>query len=411
MEPKQTSYPKEKIRILFLENISDTALRKFESHGYIRAQKISRALSEDELIKEIKDVHILGIRSKTQVTEKVLKAAKKLQAIGCFCIGVNQVDLDAATRYGVVVFNAPYSNTRSVAELVIGSAIMLIRRIPDKNKAAHEGIWFKESTGSYELRGKKLGIIGYGNIGSQVSVLAEAIGMKVGFYDVETKLPLGNATDLKSLKELLSQSDVVTLHVPETPETVNIINKNTLKYFKNSAILINYARGQVVDLEALRKAILDKKLSGAAIDVFPVEPEKNGDKFYTPLQQLPNVILTPHIGGSTEEAQANIGEDVSIKLFNYLEKGITNGSHTVPALSLPPQEGAHRILHIHENVPGVLSEINTTLSKNKINIVGQYLKTNDKIGYVVLDIDKKISDRAIQLLKAVDHTIKVRMLY
>ena len=411
MEPKQTSYPKEKIRILFLENISDTALRKFESHGYIRAQKISRALSEDELIKEIKDVHILGIRSKTQVTEKVLKAAKKLQAIGCFCIGVNQVDLDAATRYGVVVFNAPYSNTRSVAELVIGSAIMLIRRIPDKNKAAHEGTWFKESTGSYELRGKKLGIIGYGNIGSQVSVLAEAIGMKVGFYDVETKLPLGNATDLKSLKELLSQSDVVTLHVPETPETVNIINKNTLKYFKNSAILINYARGQVVDLEALRKAILDKKLSGAAIDVFPVEPEKNGDKFYTPLQQLPNVILTPHIGGSTEEAQANIGEDVSIKLFNYLEKGITNGSHTVPALSLPPQEGAHRILHIHENVPGVLSEINTTLSKNKINIVGQYLKTNDKIGYVVLDIDKKISDRAIQLLKAVDHTIKVRMLY
>ena len=411
MEPKQTSYPKEKIRILFLENISDTALKKFESHGYIKAHKITKALSEEELIKEIKDVHILGIRSKTQVTDKVLNAAKKLQAIGCFCIGINQVDLESATRHGVVVFNAPYSNTRSVAELVIGSAIMLIRRIPDKNKAAHEGVWYKEATGSYELRGKKLGIIGYGNIGSQVSVLAEAIGMKVGFYDVETKLPLGNATDMKSLKELLSQSDVVTLHVPETPETKNIINKNTLKFFKNSSILINYARGQVVDIEELSKAIADKKLSGAAIDVFPQEPEKNGDKFYTPLQQLPNVILTPHIGGSTEEAQANIGEDVSTKLFNYLEKGMTNGSHTVPALSLPPQEGAHRILHIHENVPGVLSEINTTLSKNKINIVGQYLKTNDQIGYVVLDIDKKISDRALQLLKAVDHTIKVRMLY
>ncbi len=407
----KTSYPKEKIRILFLENISDIAVKNFKQHGYVQAEKISKALSEDELIKEIKYVHILGIRSKTQITKKVLDAAVKLQAIGCFCIGVNQVDLKAATKNGVVVFNAPYSNTRSVAELVIGLAIMLIRRIPDKNKAAHEGIWMKDAKNSYELRGKTLGIIGYGNIGSQVSVLAEAMGMKVLFYDVETKLPLGNAVDAKSLKELLSKADVVTLHVPETTQTKNIINKATLKHFKKGSILINYARGEVVELEALRKAILDEQVGGAAVDVFPVEPEKNGDRFQSPLQDLPNVILTPHIGGSTEEAQQNIGEDVSIKLFNYLEKGITFGSHTVPALALPPQEGSHRILHIHNNVPGVLSAINTQLSKNNINIVGQYLKTNEEIGYVVLDVDKQLSAKALQLLKEVKETIKVRMLY
>src|SRR5678810_664490 len=373
--------------------------------------RITKALSEDDLIREIKDVHILGIRSKTQITSKVLEAANKLQAIGCFCIGVNQVDLHSATEHGIAVFNAPYSNTRSVAELVIAASIMLIRRIPDKNKSAHEGIWMKESKGSYELRGKTLGIIGYGNIGSQVSVLAEAMGMKVIFYDIETKLPLGNAEDAKSLKELLNRSDVVTLHVPETSQTKNLINKTNLKYFKKGAILINYARGEVVDLDALRKAIIDGAIGGAAVDVFPQEPEKNGDRFQTPLQDLPNVILTPHIGGSTEEAQENIGEDVSSKLFNYLEKGITFGSHTVPALALPPQEKSHRILHIHNNVPGVLSEINTTLSKNNINILGQYLKTNDEIGYVVLDVDRQISSKALQLLKEVKQTIKVRMLY
>jgi D-3-phosphoglycerate dehydrogenase len=408
---KQTSYPKEKIRILFLENISDTAVKNFRQQGYVQVEKISKALTEEELIEEIKDVHILGIRSKTQITKNILDAAKKLQAIGCFCIGVNQVDLKAATRNGVVVFNAPYSNTRSVAELVIGLAIMLIRRIPDKNKAAHEGIWMKDAKGSFELRGKTLGIIGYGNIGSQVSVLAEALGMKVIFYDVETKLPLGNASDGKTLKDVLSKADVVTLHVPETSQTKNIINKNTLKYFKKGSILINYARGEVVDLEALRKAILDEQVGGAAVDVYPWEPEKNGDRFQTPLQDLPNVILTPHIGGSTEEAQQNIGEDVSNKLFNYLEKGITFGSHTVPALALPPQEGSHRILHIHNNVPGVLSEINTQLSKHNINILGQYLKTNEDIGYVVLDVDKQLSNRATQLLKEVKATIKVRALY
>ncbi|MGZ8524569.1 MAG: phosphoglycerate dehydrogenase [Chitinophagaceae bacterium] len=408
---EKTSYPKEKIRILFLENISDLAVKNFQQQGYTQVEKISKALTEEELIKEIRDVHILGIRSKTQITSNVLDSAKKLQAIGCFCIGVNQVNLKAATKNGVVVFNAPYSNTRSVAELVIGLSIMLIRRIPDKNKAAHEGIWMKEAKGSYELRGKTLGIIGYGNIGSQVSVLAEAMGMKVIFYDVETKLPLGNATDGKTLKDVLGKADIVTLHVPETGQTKNLINKANLKYFKKGSILINYARGEVVDLEALRKAITEGHLGGAAIDVFPWEPEKNGDRFQTPLQDLPNVILTPHIGGSTEEAQQNIGEDVSVKLFNYLEKGITFGSHTVPALALPPQEGSHRILHIHRNVPGVLSAINTQLSKHNINIVGQYLKTNEEIGYVVLDVDKKLSAQALGLLKEVKETIKVRMLY
>jgi len=411
MEPTKTSYPKEKIRILFLENISDAAVKNFSKHGYVQVEKITKALNEDDLIREIKDVHILGIRSKTHITPKVLDAAKKLQAIGCFCIGVNQVDLHAATERGVAVFNAPYSNTRSVAELVIASSIMLIRRIPDKNKSAHEGIWMKESKGSYELRGKTLGIIGYGNIGTQVSVLAEGLGMKVMFYDVETKMPMGNAVDAKSLKELLKRSDVITLHVPETPQTKNLVNKTNLKHFKKGSILINYARGEVVDLDALQLALKSGQLSGAAIDVYPWEPEKNGDKFQTPLQNIPNVILTPHIGGSTEEAQQNIGEDVSMKLFHFLEKGITNGSHTVPALSLPPQEGAHRILHIHNNVPGVLSEINTQLSKNNINILAQYLKTNDEIGYVVLDVDKKISGQAFQLLKEVKQTIKVRLLY
>lgn len=408
---QQTSYPKEKIKVLLLENISDLAVKNFQSQGYVSVEKLTKALTEDELVKAIKDVHILGIRSKTMITPKVLAAATKLQAIGCFCIGVNQVNLQSATEHGVAVFNAPYSNTRSVAELVIGLSIMLIRRIPDKNKAAHQGIWMKDAKGSFELRGKTLGIIGYGNIGSQVSVLAEAMGMKVLFYDAETKLPLGNAVDGKTLKEVLGKSDVVTMHVPDTTQTRNIINKTTIKYFKKGSILINYARGEVVDLDALRKAIIEGHIAGAAIDVFPWEPEKNGDRFQSPVQDLPNVILTPHIGGSTEEAQQNIGEDVSNKMLNFLEKGITFGSHSVPALALPPQEGSHRILHIHKNVPGVLSAINTQLSKHNINIVGQYLKTNETIGYVVLDVDRKLSKQAVQLLKEVKETIKVRLLY
>ena len=319
-DKKITSYPKEKINILFLENISEVAVKQFTNSGYMNVKRINAALSEVELCHAIKNVHLLGIRSKTQITKKVLDAAEKLQAIGCFCIGVNQVDLKAATKGGVVVFNAPYSNTRSVAELVIGASIMLIRRIIDKNRAAHEGIWLKEASGSYELRGKTLGIIGYGNIGSQVSVLSESLGMKVIFYDTETKLPLGNAEDKKSLKEVVSKSDIVTLHVPEMASTKNLINKTNLKYFKKGSILINYARGEVVDLEALRKVLLDGSIGGAAIDVFPWEPEKNGDRFLTPLQGLNNVLLTPHIGGSTQEAQQNIGDDVSKKLFQYLEK-------------------------------------------------------------------------------------------
>lgn len=410
-EKKNTSYPKEKINILFLENISDLAVKQFKDAGYSNVRKLSGAVSEAELVREIKNVHILGIRSKTQVTPAVLEAATKLQAIGCFCIGVNQVNLASATTHGVAVFNAPYSNTRSVAELVIGASILLVRKILDKNKAAHDGSWMKDATGSHELRGKTIGIIGYGNIGSQVSVLAEALGMKVMFYDAETKLPLGNASDSKNLKELLQQADVVTLHVPELASTKNLINKSNLVHFKKGAILLNYARGEVVDLPALSKAILNGQLGGAAIDVYPVEPEKNGDAFTTVLQGLPNVLLTPHIGGSTQEAQNNIGVDVSAKLFNYLEKGISTGSHSIPGLALPPQEGAHRILHIHNNVPGVLSQINTLLSKNNINILAQYLKTNDDIGYVVLDVDKSLSKNAIDLLRGVKETIKVRMLY
>jgi D-3-phosphoglycerate dehydrogenase / 2-oxoglutarate reductase len=410
-DKKRTSYPKEKINILLLENISDLAVENFKKAGYTSIKKIAGALSEQDLIKQVKDVHLLGIRSKSQITPAILNAAPKLQAIGCFCIGVNQVNLAEATVHGVSVFNAPYSNTRSVAELVIGLSVMLIRRIPDKNTAAHEGKWMKEAKGSYELRGKTLGIIGYGNIGAQVSVLAEALGMKVIFYDILTKLPLGNAQSRKSIKELVAEADLVTLHVPETAQTKNIISASLLKHFKKGSILINYARGEVVDLEALRDALQSGQLSGAAIDVFPVEPEKNGDAFVSPLQHLPNVILTPHIGGSTEEAQANIGEDVSAKLVNFLETGITTGSHTVPELALPLHEGAHRILHIHNNVPGVLSQINTQLSSHNINILAQFLKTNDDIGYVVLDVDKNLSTEALELLKDIKETIKVRMLY
>lgn len=407
----QTSYPKEKIKVLFLENISEQAVRIFNEHGYEHVVQMSGALGEVELIKALRDVHILGIRSKTKVTEAVLKAAPKLQAIGCFCIGTNQVDMQAAKEYGIAVFNAPYSNTRSVAELVLGLSIMLMRRVTDKNTAAHQGIWMKEATGSYELRGKTLGIVGYGNIGAQISVLAEAIGMKVLYYDIETKLPLGNATDAKTLKDMLKRSDIVSLHVPATEQTANIINKQSLKFFKKGAILINCARGEVMQPQDVADALKSGHLRGVAADVFPVEPEKNGDAFFSPLQGLPNVILTPHIGGSTEEAQQNIGLDVSNKLFNYLEKGVSFGSHSVPALALPPVGGAHRILHIHHNVPGVLGAINTQLSDHGVNIIGQYLKTNEDIGYVVLDIDKKLSKQATELLKDINATIKVRLLY
>jgi D-3-phosphoglycerate dehydrogenase / 2-oxoglutarate reductase len=411
MKKQTTSYPKDKIKILLLENISDVSVEEFKEAGYSNVKKLSGALSEADLIKEIKDVHLLGIRSKTLITEKVLAKANKLLAIGCYCIGVNQVNMKAATEKGVAVFNAPYANTRSVAELVIGLSIMLIRRIPDKSKAAHNGIWQKEARGSYELRGKTLGIVGYGNIGSQVSVMAEALGMDVIYYDIESKLPHGNARQVRSLKDLLKRSNIVTLHVPSETSTRYMINEQLLTHFKKGSILINYSRGDVVDLAALKNAINSGQLSGAAIDVFPDEPEKNGAQFSTVLQNVPNVILTPHIGGSTEEAQLNIGLDVTSKLLNFLEKGITTGSHSVPPLSLPMQAKTHRILHIHKNVPGVLGEINSKLSAHNINILGQYLKTNDEIGYVVLDVDTALSNEAFSLLKEVKSTLRVRMLY
>ncbi|HRI03530.1 MAG TPA: phosphoglycerate dehydrogenase [Pyrinomonadaceae bacterium] len=406
-----TSYPRTKIKILLLENISDAAVEELRVGGYADVKRINGALSEAELIKAVKGVHLLGIRSKTHISKNVLDAADKLLAVGCFCIGVNQVDLATATKKGIAVFNAPYSNTRSVAELIIGLCVMLIRKIPDKNAAAHRGEWLKEAVGSFELRGKTLGIIGYGNIGSQVSIMAEALGMHVTYYDTATKLPHGNARQIRDLKELLKSSDIVTLHVPSDATTRNMMDAAMLKNLKKGAVLLNYSRGDVVDLDALGKALTTGKLAGAAVDVFPVEPEKNGDTFESGLQNLPNVILTPHIGGSTEEAQANIGLDVTAKLINYLELGISQGSHTVPSVSLPPQAGTHRILHIHKNVPGVLGQINSRLSKGGINITGQYLKTNDEIGYVILDLDSKLSKEAFEILKGIKGTIRARMVY
>ncbi len=411
MKTTQTSYPRSKIKILLLENISDSAVEELNASGYAGIKRLSGALGEADLIREIKGVHILGVRSKTRVTEKVLEKADKLLAVGAFCIGVNQIDLKAATEKGVAVFNAPYSNTRSVAELVVGLCVVLIRKIADKNAAAHRGVWLKDATGAFELRGKTLGIVGYGNIGSQVSVMAEALGMNVVYYDVLMKLPHGNAKQIRDLKELLKQSNIVTLHVPSDATTRNMINAETLAQMPKGAILLNYSRGDVVDLNALKKFIESGAISGAAIDVFPDEPEKNGDEFSCNLQNLPNVILTPHVGGSTEEAQANIGLDVTAKLINYTELGTSNGSHTVPELNLPPQAATHRILHIHENVPGVLGEINSRLSASGINILGQYLKTNEQIGYVILDIDNELSKEAFEILKQIRGTIKTRMVY
>jgi D-3-phosphoglycerate dehydrogenase / 2-oxoglutarate reductase len=411
MRPTTTSYPRNKIKVLLLENISDAAVSELESRGYSNVHRINGALSEEDLIKAVKGVHVLGIRSKTRITPAVIEAADKLLTIGAFCIGVNQIDLESATEHGVAVFNAPYSNTRSVAELIIGMCVMLIRRIPEKNAAAHRGEWLKEAKGSFELRGKTLGIIGYGNIGSQVSNLAEAMGMQVIYYDTATKLPHGNAKQARDIGELLKRSHIVTLHVPSDRQTRNMIDAAAFKAMRKGSILINHSRGDVVDLEALGKAIRSGKLAGAAVDVFPEEPERTGDPFECTLRGLPNVILTPHIGGSTEEAQANIGLDVTAKLVRYLDYGTSEGSHSVPPVSLPPQEGTHRILHIHKNIPGVLGEINSRLSKRGINITGQYLKTNDQIGYVILDVDHKISKEAFEILKDIEGTVRARMVY
>lgn len=408
---ENTSFPKDKIKVLLLESISPSAIDELKKAGYTNIETVTGAYSEEELLEKMEDVRILGIRSKTQLTEKVLNKADKLMTVGCFCIGTNQVDLETATKNGIAVFNAPFSNTRSVAELVIASVIMLVRRIPEKNEAAHKGLWKKESENAHEVRGKKLGIIGYGHIGSQVSVLAESLGLEVYYYDIESKLPLGNANTVGTIEEIIDKCDIVSLHVPATPETVNLFNEKIIKRFRKGQHLINMSRGNVVDLDAVKDSILNGKLSGAAIDVFPVEPKIVGDKFESPLQNLPNVILTPHIGGSTEEAQWNIGLDVASKLIKYIETGSTLGSHSLPELSLPKVADSHRILHIHKNVPGVLSEINNRISKLEVNILGQYLSTNATVGYVVLDVSKKTSEETLTELKSIPNTINARILY
>lgn len=409
--PSPTSYPKSKINILLLENINKSAVNEFKQAGYSQIQVVPKALSENELAAIIGNIHILGIRSKTQITPLVLSKAKKLLSIGCFCIGTNQVDLTQSTRLGISVFNSPYSNTRSVAELVLGNLIMLIRKIPEKNAAAHQGLWLKDHKNCFELRGKTLGIIGYGHIGSQISVLAEAIGMRIIYYDILPKLPLGNAQPMKSLNELLKTADAVSLHVPGGEGTLNLMNATRLKQMKKGSIFINYSRGDVADLNALAHLLDTKHLAGAAVDVFPLEPKSTNDTFTSPLQNMSNVILTPHIGGSTEEAQENIGSDVAAKLVHFIDTGNSFGSCSIPELNLPIQQSTHRLLHIHHNLPGVLGTINSLLSSLQINIAGQYLKTNEAIGYVVLDIEKKGSENLLSALKQIPNTIKTRILY
>ncbi len=407
----QTSLEKSKIKFLLLEGIHQSAIDTLNAAGYTNIEHLSHSLTEDELVEKIADVHFIGIRSRTHLTERVFEAAQKLVAVGCFCIGTNQVDLQAATRRGVAVFNAPYSNTRSVAELVLAEAILLLRGIPEKNAGAHRGTWLKSAQNSYEIRGKKLGIVGYGSIGTQLSVLAEALGMKVYFYDVVSKLPLGNAVQVPSLKELLNISDIVSLHVPDTPSTRNMIRAQELQEMKQDAILINASRGTVVDIDALVEMLQTKRFLGAAIDVFPVEPKSNKEEFVSPLREFDNVILTPHIGGSTIEAQENIGVEVAEKLSTYSDNGTSVSSVNFPEVALPSHPNYHRLLHIHENIPGVLSEINKVFSDTGINICGQYLQTNETIGYVVVDVDKAYSELAQEKLKSVKGTIRCRVLF
>ncbi|MFT7223726.1 MAG: D-3-phosphoglycerate dehydrogenase [Cellvibrionaceae bacterium] len=405
------SLEKSKIRFLLLEGIHQSAVDILEVAGYTNVEYVKTALSEDSLIEAISGAHFVGIRSRTELTRRVFQSANKLIGVGCFCIGTNQVDLEAAQEHGVAVFNAPYSNTRSVAELVLAETIMLLRKIPEKNSACHRGGWLKSAQGSFEARGKTLGIVGYGSIGSQISVLAESLGMKVCFYDVITKLPLGNAIQLRHLDQLLSMSDVVTLHVPESPETKWMIGSKEIESMKPGAILINAARGTVVDIDALAESLDSKRLGGAAIDVFPVEPKANGEEFVSPLRKFDNVILTPHVGGSTQEAQQNIGLEVAEKLVKYSDNGTTDTSVNFPEVALPEHPGNHRLLHIHRNTPGVISAINQIFSENDINICGQYLQTNDKLGYVVIEVNADYSDLALKQLKNIPGTIRCRVVY
>lgn len=407
----KTSLDKSKIRFLLLEGVHQSAVDTLHNSGYTNVEYLKTALPEDELIEKIKDAHFVGIRSRTQLTRRVFEHAHKLVAVGCFCIGTNQVDLAAAQEHGVVVFNAPYSNTRSVAELVIAEAILMLRGIPEKNAVCHRGGWLKSAEGSFEIRGKTLGIIGYGSIGTQVSVLAEALGMHVLFFDVVTKLPLGNATQVRTMDELLSRADVISLHVPETAATQDMIGAEEFAKMKKGAIFMNAARGTVVDIDALAAALESGHLAGAAIDVFPVEPRGNSDEFVSPLRGFDNAILTPHIGGSTMEAQENIGFEVAEKLVKYSDNGTTTSAVNMPEVALPSHPNAYRLLHVHRNIPGILSKINQVFSDNHINISSQYLQTKENVGYVVVDVDSEYSEVALQQLRNIEGTIRCRVLF
>lgn len=402
---------KNNIKIVLLENIHSNAFKAFHENGFSNLENLSTSLTGQELVSKIKDANLLGIRSATHLTKDILKQCPQLLGIGCFCIGTDQVDLQAAMLQGIPVFNDPHSNTRSVAELVIGLSIALFRDLVVKNTAAHAGLWKKASKGSHELRGKTLGIIGYGRIGAQVAILAEAMGLNVYFYDVELKLTIGNAKPVQSIEELLTLSDIVTVHVPESESTRHLINKDRLRYMKKSGFLINTSRGNVVDMEALLEALDHKALKGAAIDVFLQEPKGENIPFITPLQKHENVILTPHIGGATEEAQEKIAFNVAQKLINHVNHGSTEGATNFPTIILSPLENVQRILHVHENIPGILSQINTLLSERGINILSQYLKTTAEIGYVVFDIEKKVSKDLFHSLNAIKGTIRSRILY
>jgi D-3-phosphoglycerate dehydrogenase / 2-oxoglutarate reductase len=406
------SYPKSKIKVLLLENVHPNGVKAFKSEGF-QVELLKGALDEDELIEKIKGVSILGLRSKTNLTKRVLEHpnASRLMAVGAFCIGTNQINLDECERRGIAVFNAPYSNTRSVVEMAIGEMIMLTRDIVTKSNKMHEGIWDKSATNSYEIRGKKLGLVGYGSIGTQISVIAEALGMEVHFYDTVDKLALGNAKKCRTLQELLSISDFISLHVDGRKANANIIGEPEFAQMKDNVIFVNLSRGHVVEIPALVNALKSGKVWGAAIDVFPYEPKSNDEEFINELRGLPRVILTPHVGGSTEEAQANIGEFVPSKLLQFMNNGSTYGSVNFPELQLPPLEDAHRLLHIHQNVPGILAKINNVFAKYNVNIKGQYLKTTNEIGYVITDIAKLYADEIVEELKDIDNTIKFRMLY
>ncbi|MDO6513858.1 phosphoglycerate dehydrogenase [Neptuniibacter sp. 2_MG-2023] len=406
-----TSLDKSKIKILLLEGVHQSAVDTFNQNGYTNIEFLTGSLPEDELIARVKDVHFIGIRSRTQLTDKVFDAAKKLVAVGCFCIGTNQVNLEAATMNGVAVFNAPFSNTRSVAELVIAEAIILLRGVAEKSAKAHRGEWQKSAKNSYEIRGKKLGIVGYGSIGSQLSVIAEAMGMDVYFYDVVTKLSLGNAKQVGSLKELLNISDIVTLHVPETASTKDMMGAAQFAEMKQGSIFLNAARGTVVVIDDLCDALDSGRLLGAAIDVFPVEPRSNNDEFISPLRKYDNVILTPHVGGSTMEAQENIGYEVAEKLIKYSDNGSSITSVNFPEVALPEHPNVHRLLHVHNNVPGIMASINNVFSANSVNVSSQYLQTNEKVGYVVIDVDADCSKVALENLKQIEGTIRCRRLF